>query len=92
MKNQKYEKIKINDDWRTLSIPELDTVKIKKRKETKIKTTLELLKDWRLALNEKVEMKVCGENKEWFLRLIDETNRRIIHEESIAGDENEIED
>lgn len=35
--------------------------------------SIAILREWLLALNEKVDMKVKPENKEWFLELIDKT-------------------
>jgi len=56
------------------------------RKEI-MKTCVELLKDWRLAFIEKVSMKVSDENLAWFRELIQETNRRLGHEDSLVEDD-----
>ncbi len=41
---------------------------------------IELLKKWREAFNGKVSMKVSDEHKEWFLKLVGDTNVAIDEE------------
>jgi hypothetical protein len=36
-----------------------------------------ILREWLEALNDKVEMQVKDENKEWFLKLIDKTIKEV---------------